>query len=78
MNEAHVPFSPRVFQYSGRYRLVAAPVLCGLAGVAVVRFRALPWPRLATLALALLPLPLLTLDAATGFGSLDLDRKSVV
>lgn len=63
-----------VFHYSGRYRLVAAPVLCGLAGLALVRWRELGWPRAATLAVALLPLPLLAADALTGFGSLDFMR----
>ena len=60
-----------VFHYSGRYRLVAAPVLCGLAGLALVRWRELGWPCAATLATVLLPLPLLAADAVTGFGSLD-------
>lgn len=59
-----------VFHYSGRYRLVAAPVLCGFAGLALLRWRELGWPRAATLAVALLPLPLLAADALTGFGSL--------
>ncbi len=63
-----------VFHYSGRYRLVAAPVLCGLAGLAIVRWRELAWPRAAILATALLPLPLLAADAASGFASLDFMR----
>jgi len=64
-----------LFHYSGRYRLVAAPILCGLAGLALVRWRELGWPRAATLAVALLPLPLLAADAVTGFGSLDFMRE---
>ncbi len=63
-----------VFHYSGRYRLVAAPVLCGFAGLALVRWQQLGWPRAVTLAIALLPLPLLAADAVTGFGSLDFMR----
>jgi tetratricopeptide (TPR) repeat protein len=63
-----------VFHYSGRYRLVAAPLLCGFAGLALLRWRQLGWPRAATLAVALLPLPLLAADALTGFGSLDFMR----
>jgi tetratricopeptide (TPR) repeat protein len=60
-----------VFYYSARYRLVAAPVLCGLAALAAVRWREMPWPRSVTVALALLPAPLLLANAATGFGSVD-------
>jgi len=67
-----------VFHYSGRYRLVAAPVLCGLAGLALVRWRELGWPRALTLATALLPLPLLAADATTGFGSLAFMRADFV
>jgi hypothetical protein len=63
-----------VFQYSGRYRIVAAPVACGLAGAALVRWRELPGPRAALLAVAALPLAILAWDAATGFGSLDFMR----
>jgi tetratricopeptide (TPR) repeat protein len=63
-----------VFHYSGRYRLVAAPALCALAGLGLVGARALPWPRAATLGVALLPLPLLASDAVVGFGALDFMR----
>jgi tetratricopeptide (TPR) repeat protein len=65
-----------VFHYSGRYRLVAAPVLCGLAGLTLVRWRELGWPPAVTLAIALLPVPLLASDAVTGFGSLDFMRAN--
>ena len=64
-----------VFYYSARYRLLAAPVLCALAALGAVRWRELPWPRSLTLALALLPAPLLLANAATGFGSVDFMRE---
>lgn len=64
-----------VFHYSGRYRLVAAPVACGLAGAALARWRSLPVRRVAALALAALPLAVLAADAATGFGSLEFMRS---
>lgn len=64
-----------VFHYSARYRLVAAPVLCGLAALGLVRWRALAWPRAATLATMLLPVPLLAIDALVGFGSQDFMRE---
>lgn len=63
-----------VFQYSARYRIVAAPVACGLAGAALARWRELRAPRAAALAVAALPLAILAWDAATGFGSLDFMR----
>jgi len=63
-----------VFHYSGRYRLVGAPMLCGFAALALVRWRELDWPRAATLCVALLPLVLLATDAMSGFGSLDFMR----
>lgn len=63
-----------LFYYSARYRLVGVPVACGLAGVALVRWRELPLPRTAVAALAALPLALLLWNAATGFESLDFMR----
>jgi hypothetical protein len=64
-----------VFHYSARYRIVAVPALCALAAGGLVRASSLPWPRLATLAVALLPLPLLVSDAAVGFGSVAFMRE---
>jgi tetratricopeptide (TPR) repeat protein len=64
-----------VFYYSARYRLVAAPVLCGLAALAAVRWRELPCPRPLAVALVLLPVPLLLANAAIGFGSVDFMRE---
>ncbi len=64
-----------IFYYSARYRLVAAPVLCGLAALAAVRWRELPWPRPVVVTLALLPAPLLLANNATGFGSVDFMRE---
>ena len=63
------------FYYSARYRLVGAPLVCGFAALALVRWRALPWARPVALAVALAPLPLLTLNAVTGFESLDFMRE---
>jgi tetratricopeptide (TPR) repeat protein len=60
-----------VFMYSARYRMVAVPVLCGLAGFAAAHWRGARWPRAAIAALALLPAPLLLANAATGFGNVD-------
>jgi hypothetical protein len=64
-----------LFMYSARYRAVAIPVLCGLAGFAAVHWKSARWPRAAVAALALLPAPLLLLNAATGFGNLDFMRE---
>jgi tetratricopeptide (TPR) repeat protein len=64
-----------VFYYSARYRLVGAPVLCGLAALALVRGAELPGSRALRLAVALLPLPLLAWNAATGFEDLDFMRE---
>jgi hypothetical protein len=64
-----------LFMYSARYRAVAIPVLCGLAGFAAVGWRNLPWPGAATVALLLMPLPLLLANEATGFGSVDFMRE---
>ena len=63
-----------LFMYSARYRVVAVPVLCGLAGFAAVHWRSARWPRPAVAALVLLPAPLLLLNAATGFGNVDFMR----
>ncbi len=63
-----------VFYYSARYRMVGVPVACGLAGLAIARWRELAWPRAAVAALALLPLPLLLWNAADGFEDLDFMR----
>lgn len=64
-----------LFYYSARYRLVGAPVLCGLAAAGLTRWRELHWPRTAVLALALAPLPLLAWNAWTGFENLDFMRE---
>jgi tetratricopeptide (TPR) repeat protein len=64
-----------VFYYSARYRLVAAPALCALAGLGLTRWRELGWPRSAVLAVVLAPLALLAWNAATGFESLDFMRE---
>jgi len=63
-----------VFMYSARYRIVALPVFCGLAGLVAVGWRQLAWPRLATGLLVLSPALLLGLNAVTGFGSVDFMR----
>jgi tetratricopeptide (TPR) repeat protein len=63
-----------LFYYSARYRLVAAPALCGLAAAGLCGWRALGWPRAAVLALALAPAPLLLWNARSGFESLDFMR----
>jgi hypothetical protein len=64
-----------LFMYSARYRAVAVPVLCGLAGFAAVHWRSAGWPRWAVAAAALLPAPLLLANAATGFGNQDFMRE---
>jgi hypothetical protein len=64
-----------LFYYSARYRLVGAPVLCGLAAAGIVRWRELDWPRGAAFALALVPLALLGWNVSSGFGSLDFMRE---
>lgn len=63
-----------VFHYTARYRLVAAPVVCGLAALAALEWRRLAWPCPLVLAVALAPLPLLALNAATGFAAVDFMR----
>jgi hypothetical protein len=63
-----------LFMYSARYRVVAVPVLCGLAGFAAVHWRSARWPRAAVAALVLLPAPLGLVNAATGFGNVDFMR----
>ena len=63
-----------LFYYSARYRLVGAPVLCGLAALGLVRWRELDWPRGRALALAASPCLLLGWNAWTGFESLDFMR----
>ncbi|MGI9592899.1 MAG: tetratricopeptide repeat protein [Myxococcota bacterium] len=62
------------FYYSARYRLVGVPVACGLAGLALARWRELSLPPAAVAALALLPLPLLVWNAWSGFEDLDFMR----
>jgi tetratricopeptide (TPR) repeat protein len=64
-----------LFYYSARYRLVTAPVLCGLAALAIVRWRELEWPRAVVLVVAAAPVLLLGWNAWTGFGRLDFMRE---
>ena len=47
---------------------------CGLAGLALARWRELPLPPAAVAALAVLPLPLLVWNASSGFEDLDFMR----
>jgi hypothetical protein len=68
-------FTCVVFHYTGRYRVVDAPIACGLAARALVHWRELRWPRAAVLAVALLPVPLLALNAVTGFEDLGFMRE---
>lgn len=63
-----------VFHYSGRYRLPAAPVLCLLAALAVLRWRALPLPAPGRIALALLPLPLWLAELHLGITDMEHQR----
>lgn len=63
------------FMYSARYRAVALPVLCGLAGFGIAYWRNLPRPRVALAAAAALPCLFLALNSAIGFGGIDFMRK---
>jgi tetratricopeptide (TPR) repeat protein len=64
-----------LFMYSARYRALAIPVLCGMAAAAVVRWDRVPWPRPVAVFAALLPVPLLIVNAITGFGNVDFMRE---
>lgn len=63
-----------LFYYSARYRLVVAPMLCGVAALAIARWREIGWPRGAAWAVALAPLALLGWNTWTGFENLDFMR----
>lgn len=62
------------FMYSARYRAVALPVLCGLAGFAIAYWRSVPKPRTALCAALTIPVLLLAINSVTGFTSLDFMR----
>jgi tetratricopeptide (TPR) repeat protein len=63
-----------LFMYSARYRILAVPVLCGLAGLGVVGWRSLRRPRSALAAALGLPVLLMLVNSATGFGNVDFMR----
>jgi tetratricopeptide (TPR) repeat protein len=64
-----------VFYYSARYRVVAAPPLCALAALGVLRARRLAWRPGLVAATALAPAALLAWNTASGFESLDFMRE---
>jgi len=63
-----------VFMYSARYRILAAPVLCGLAAAGIVHTQRSGWRPLAVAGVAALPLVFLVINGRTGFGSVDFMR----